>query len=861
MSDLALRLIRENIEKHERGEDATRLDLGNCALTEVPKALFKCVWLEELILSSEWWERLGGMSQLWKKSENPHPANNIEQLTSEFSKLVNLTKLILSGNLGDRWKLSDISVIGELPNLQILHINKTKVSDLSAIGKLSALGELDVSDTLVADLNPLSKLADLRVLSVSNTPVNDLNPISHLPNLRRLYARSTAITDLSPISSMKMLRHLNVRFNNVHDLPQLDALADIGLLDLSYTQVSDLAPLKLIIARGMPVRFERTAEMGRGIFVQNCPLTHPPIEIAQQGNAAILRYFDELDKQETLRLYEAKCLIIGEGGAGKTSLVRKLLDRDNKLPEEKETTKGIEVQPLDFILPDGSDFRLHLWDFGGQEIYHATHQFFLTKRSLYVLVDDTRKDEKTVNDPVFSYWFQVVELFGGGSPLLIIQNEKGDRSKQLDLRGMQGRFDFIKESRAANLLTCRGLDEVRRAIEYHISRLPHVGEVLPKQWALIRRALEDLRWGSESEPGRDHISLEEYYALCRRHDIPERERALFLSDYLHDLGAILHFKDNPLLRKIIILNNQWATDAVYKVLDNEPVKKQYGLFTRRDLASIWSDERYQDQQDELLALMEKFEICYQLSDEGEDNWLAPQLLPVEQPDALHWDNTDNLQLRYEYDFMPRGMLSRFIVRMHRYVKNTDLAWRSGVVLERQGALALVTETWGSREIVVRAQGVYAKELVTLIAEDFDRMHQRFENLRFKQLIPCNCPACSAAVKPYFYPYSQLLKMKESRVQEVQCGENFVMVNVVGLLDGVFADLKEGLNRAEVRAWVAAGKTRESLERIADFFEETPMLQAQLANAEKEFRLGKITQEEMMVVSQRVSSTILKWLEN
>jgi hypothetical protein len=35
---------------------ATRLDLGNCGLTELPDALFELTWLEELILSDEWWE-------------------------------------------------------------------------------------------------------------------------------------------------------------------------------------------------------------------------------------------------------------------------------------------------------------------------------------------------------------------------------------------------------------------------------------------------------------------------------------------------------------------------------------------------------------------------------------------------------------------------------------------------------------------------------------------------------------------------------------------------------------------------------------------------------------------------------------
>ena len=39
MSALALQLIHENIAAHERGEDATYLDLGNCGMTEVPEEI------------------------------------------------------------------------------------------------------------------------------------------------------------------------------------------------------------------------------------------------------------------------------------------------------------------------------------------------------------------------------------------------------------------------------------------------------------------------------------------------------------------------------------------------------------------------------------------------------------------------------------------------------------------------------------------------------------------------------------------------------------------------------------------------------------------------------------------------------
>ena len=34
----------------------------------------------------------------------------------------------------------------------------------------------------------------------------------------------------------------------------------------------------------------------------------------------------------------------------------------------------------------GEEARLHLWDFGGQDLYHGTHALFMRTRSLFVLV-------------------------------------------------------------------------------------------------------------------------------------------------------------------------------------------------------------------------------------------------------------------------------------------------------------------------------------------------------------------------------------------------------------------------------------------------------------------------------------------
>jgi internalin A len=71
---------------------------------------------------------------------------------------------------------------------------------------------------------------------------------------------------------------------------------------------------------------------------------------------------------------------------GKTSLLRVL--RGEQFNPQEPTTHGLETNPLQIAHPSETNVTMQLnsWDFGGQQIYHATHQFFLTNRSLFLLV-------------------------------------------------------------------------------------------------------------------------------------------------------------------------------------------------------------------------------------------------------------------------------------------------------------------------------------------------------------------------------------------------------------------------------------------------------------------------------------------
>ena len=78
-----------------------------------------------------------------------------------------------------------------------------------------------------------------------------------------------------------------------------------------------------------------------------------------------------------------------------------------------------------------------------------------------------------------------------------------------------------------NLLTKRGLPTLLKEIKHQVQQLPHIGSELPKAWVDIRRQLE------ERAKDENYIDYKEYRDVCKAHEIPEKERADFLSDYLH----------------------------------------------------------------------------------------------------------------------------------------------------------------------------------------------------------------------------------------------------------------------------------------------------------------------------------------
>jgi hypothetical protein len=110
--------------------------------------------------------------------------------------------------------------------------------------------------------------------------------------------------------------------------------------------------------------------------------------------------------------------------------------------KDSEKTDGIRITEWPLRLNRDEHVRLNIWDFGGQEIMHATHQFFLTERSLYLLVLTGREGSE---DADAQYWLKFIDSFGAESPIIVVLNKINVHPFDLNRRGLQQKYPAIRE--------------------------------------------------------------------------------------------------------------------------------------------------------------------------------------------------------------------------------------------------------------------------------------------------------------------------------------------------------------------------------------------------------------------------------
>ena len=557
--------------------------------------------------------------------------------------------------------------------------------------------------------------------------------IGELDQLTKLDLSENALKTLPPtIGQLVNLRELDLRANSLAMLPpEIRKLTHLKVLDL-----------------------------------RDNPLPIPPeISAKTSEPATIINYYLRHVAGLTKPLNEAKMLLVGQGSVGKTSLVKQLLGKRFN-PREKKTD-GIDIQAWQIPI-EGENIQLNVWDFGGQEIMHATHQFFLTKRSIYLLVLDVRlgEDENRVE-----YWLKMIQSFGGDSPVIVVGNKIDQQPLDLDRRGLRDKYPQVVDIVETSCETGQGIDRLKDMVAREVGALPHIHDQLLLTWFDVKTKLEHMK--------QDFIPYIEYEKMCQAEGVTDETSQRTLIGFLHDLGVVLNFQDDPRLEDTNILNPEWVTNGVYKILNYSALQSN-GVLEKRQLGQILPAQHYpRDKYLFIMDMMRKFELCFDFEGEKDKKWLIPDLLPKEEPTTGDWGGA--LAFQYHYNVLPGSVISRFIVRLHPYIHQKTY-WRSGVVLSREGNEALVKADREDKKIYILARGPEhtRRALLAIVRSHFDAIHKTISGLEVAEKVPLpNHPQTVVG-------YAHLLKLERKGIasfipEELEEAE---FVSVKQLLDGV-----------------------------------------------------------------------------
>ena len=568
------------------------------------------------------------------------------------------------------------------------------------------------SDTI----NSIIRLKSLKKISIKGSYTKDYTFLKELTNLSSLDLRNNNLSDVSFLKELTHLSSLDLSYNkNIKDYTFLKELQNLSSLDLRNNNLSYLSFLRELTHLSY-------------VNLDDNPIKEPPPEIVKQGIDGIRNYYKSLEKGRR-RLNEAKVILVGDGSAGKTSILKRILDKDFD-PKEPQT-HGLNILNLVKKI-NKENIKIHFWDFGGQEIMHATHQFFLSKRSLYILVLDGRKEEDA------EYWLKHIESFGGDSPIIVVLNKIDlNPSFEVNRKFLREKYKGIIDFHRISCDTDEGIISFKKRLFSEILNVELIKSEWGIHWFNIKKKLEDMKL--------DYINCEEYNTICSNEGITDQSQKETLVSYLNELGVILNFIDFE-LSETYILEPKWATEAVYKIINSKITAGKKGIIKKKELDFILNKEKFSNnfyqktlkiktyekkEQQYIINLMKKFKLCFEL-DEGKI--LIPDLLDVEEPE-FDFDYDNSLKIILKYDFFPKSIIPRFIVSMKNEIKD-KLNWRTGVVVEDKDLKCVSVIKADVREKIINIwiDGFRNRDFLTIIIYIFRQIYSSFEKLELTEKV-------------------------------------------------------------------------------------------------------------------------------
>lgn len=569
--------------------------------------------------------------------------NNISAFPERILECTNLVKIDLRSNLLRKIPPEIIS----LKKLEILLLDYNILQDLP--DELSRLNikEIHLNNNSFRSIPEcITRMCDLNILKMNANGISDIDHrIFSMKNLKHLeFSRSNIKNINKRIKNARNLSYLDVSGNDLSYLPpEVGDLRELRALNISSNPISRLPAETSDLRSLQELVFDYTL---LGVNYRNA---------YNQGIKGLFSYVRSL-RQDTLKTYEAKLLITGEGGVGKTSTLTSLQSGPIRSSLEKDnTTWGVSVATVQLPHPEIKDCEVNLkvWDFGGQNIYRSTHQFFFSDHAIYLLVWNPRTDIESLR---ISNWLRTIALRTGSNlPLdakpaapprpkakvILVathcEDEGGSYSADFGFETLDDDLQsMIVESVEIDNRTGRNIEHLKERIAFHAAGFPDMGAEISRLWFEARKAT------LEKSRDKPWISYDAYTEICSAAGITDIDEVRTLAGaFIHRLGHAIWYgslksKDSPdpMLDDTLVLDAEWLSRAFAQVLDDDVTKESGGILSNSRFPQIWTDHqrrgwrKYEPAEYPRIArMMRQFDVAIPTRNSNGDRSVVPELVP------------------------------------------------------------------------------------------------------------------------------------------------------------------------------------------------------------------------------------------
>jgi GTPase SAR1 family protein len=393
-----------------------------------------------------------------------------------------------------------------------------------------------------------------------------------------------------------------------------------------------------------------------------------------------------LEGEAAEHIHAVRVLLLGPGGAGKSSLA----DRLQRKPVEqgKKLTVGVDYlnhQPLnlyntfDYLQQGGKKLDLYLWDFGGQTIFHGLHSAFLHENCVYVLVVDSRHEQAP------DEWLhQIRHLAGGQAKVLLVTNwyEKCE-TRQNEARLLREFPDLLDEG-SFFYFSCHepdapGFKDFVQALEK---------ACLDSQRMVLKETL-DVNEALQKEY-QDNVFLESADLEDIIEQVTHRPESVeTLPNKLEQLGFLVRVDSDD---QHYCLKPAWAVDNAYAVLYSPLLREAKGVLQLKDLQHQFKGQIRNQHMRHLVEFLQMRSLCRKLA--SDDGYFFPDAAPADElPEASELLNNEatGLVIRFDLPYLPLGFHAALVYRLFvpGGISSTDDIWRQGFILRKGHSRAVV----------------------------------------------------------------------------------------------------------------------------------------------------------------------------